>query len=233
MFIRPSNVRNRLVRVDCKAKGVICFCTPTWIWQFGCSSRPSFFWWTVLKIEASEAWISTLSVEFDCDVFLFAINSSSSFFLSGLISLSLCHPQVNSLIHGPHSPSPSVASDATTSYLDEERRTDSGRPRSLPAGAVFETSGRTETSVTNPFAPGPFLLKLADDSGWAILPRPDAAEEIGIAVVGGDPSVWLRVLPRAGDQCMALPSYESLYFRNESVFLRCRGIDFFHLLWIK
>jgi hypothetical protein len=101
------------------------------------------------------------------------------------------------------------------------------KTRILPRGALFEASRRIESSS---YGPGAGLIKLADNSGWAIVPRSDeldaqyqlvsgavgdesesalkrAFAEVGSAVIAdsGAAGVWIRVLARNGVQVECTP----------------------------
>lgn len=97
------------------------------------------------------------------------------------------------------------------------------KTRILPRGVLFEASKRMEASGA--FNRGAGLVKLSDNSGWAIIPHQDdlhsqyrnyqggaasvregegtrAFEEVGNAVVdsedSAEPSIWVRVVARNG-----------------------------------
>lgn len=99
------------------------------------------------------------------------------------------------------------------------------KTRILPRGVLFEASKRMEASTS--FNRGAGLVKLSDDSGWAIIPHQHdldlqyrnyqggaasvkegeatrAFEEVGNAVVDpedatpSNPSIWVRVVARNG-----------------------------------
>jgi hypothetical protein len=94
------------------------------------------------------------------------------------------------------------------------------KARKLPRGSVFEASKRMEAS--NAFSQGAGLIKLSDNSGWAIVPRQDelddqyrtysgalahtregeatrAFEEVGNAVADDRQStIFLRILSKGG-----------------------------------
>ena len=96
------------------------------------------------------------------------------------------------------------------------------RQRILPKGAVFEASRRMERSTS--FSQGTGLIKLSDNSGWAIIPAREeldlqyrhyhggaantkerdatrAYEEIGNSMIHSDDEldcIWVRVLARQG-----------------------------------
>jgi hypothetical protein len=102
--------------------------------------------------------------------------------------------QVNNLIHGRHS---AIGSSQSVSKVDgpkphhsifqtmSSRLTTTGpsmtnhsaifdsslKARILPRGVLFEASGRMES--TGAFSQGAGLIKLSDNSGWAIVPRRD------------------------------------------------------------
>jgi hypothetical protein len=96
------------------------------------------------------------------------------------------------------------------------------KTRILPRGAVFEASKRMEKSDAL-FHQGAGLIKLADNSGWVIVPHREeleyqfrssneggsvrAYEEIGNAIVFGDVTmdVWMRVVARAGAHIACAP----------------------------
>jgi hypothetical protein len=130
---------------------------------------------------------------------------SPSFFLMrvnaprGLKILDAPHFQVNNLIHGSHpggiissSPSKDLSiksgnqsifqtmsggphTTTLTSKIGNPAIFDSNtKSRKLPRGCVFEASKRMEAS--NAFSQGAGLIKLSDNSGWAIVPK---REELG------------------------------------------------------
>ena len=96
------------------------------------------------------------------------------------------------------------------------------KQRILPKGAIFEASRRMEASAG--FSGGAGLIKLSDNSGWAIIPTQDeldlhylhyhggiatvkegeatrAYEEIGNAAIYTDDAsdcIWVRVVARQG-----------------------------------
>jgi hypothetical protein len=110
----------------------------------------------------------------------------------------------------------------------------SSKTRILPRGSLFEASRRMEN--TGAFSQGAGLIKLSDNSGWAIIPRQDeldrqyrkfsgggatvkegeatrAYEEVGnsIIVTGPDrvPEHWVRIVTRAGVRVYCTPDYRS------------------------
>ncbi|CAB9512845.1 expressed unknown protein [Seminavis robusta] len=166
----------------------------------------------------------------------------------GLRILDAPHFQVNNLIHGTTTNSTTQqqsCSDGLTANKGQHHlfHTMAGRiattnpaensvvfdsvtkTRTLPRGAVFEASKRMETSNAL-FHQGAGLIKLADNSGWAIVPHREelehqfrtsdggrqknmrAYEEIGNCIVFGEDvtdDVWMRVLSRAGAQIVCAP----------------------------
>lgn len=176
--------------------------------------------------------------------------SQTGFFLirvtapRGLTILDAPHFQVNNLIHGKHTPIsnkvPAKASNepgtsnqsifqtmtghhttALTSKTGSPAVFDSVlRARKLPRACVFEASKRMES--TGAFGEGNALIKLSDNSGWAIVPKQDelemqfksysgsldkaiegeathAFEEVGNAIVGDKTQpVFMRVYTKGG-----------------------------------
>jgi hypothetical protein len=162
----------------------------------------------------------------------------------GLKILDAPHFQVNNLIHGSHpggsvisSPSKEVPvkngnhsifqtmsghhSTTLTSKIGNPAVFDSNtKARKLPRGSVFEASKRIEASGA--FSQGSGLIKLSDNSGWAIVPKREelddqyrtssgalagikegeasrAFEEVGNAIVEDHHSpVYIRILTRVG-----------------------------------
>jgi hypothetical protein len=108
------------------------------------------------------------------------------------------------------------------------------KQRILPRGAIFEASRRMETSTS--FSQGAGLIKLSDNSGWAIVPTQDeldvqylhyhggmgsvkegdatrAYEEIGNAVIFTDDAsdcIWVRVVARQGVTVECPPPFAPL-----------------------
>jgi hypothetical protein len=164
----------------------------------------------------------------------------------GLRILDAPHFQVNNLIHGPqpqqlqqqshdhggfqgakghqhHLFQTMAGRIATTNPADNTVMFDSvTKTRILPRGAIFEASKRMETSDAL-FHHGAGMIKLADNSGWVIVPHREelehqyrssneggavrAYEEIGNAIVFDDVTadVWMRVVARAGAHIACAP----------------------------
>lgn len=163
----------------------------------------------------------------------------------GLKILDAPHFQVNNLIHGAHGSgssvvtSPSKDTQGQTSHQSifqtmgghhtTTLTSKAGNPavfdsntkaRKLPRGSVFEASKRMEAAGA--FSQGSGLIKLSDNSGWAIVPKMEelsqqyrnytgslvgikegeasrAFDEIGNAVVDENQSpVYIRILNRGG-----------------------------------
>jgi hypothetical protein len=183
----------------------------------------------------------------------------------GLKILDAPHFQVNNLIHGAHTQGSSGTNTTSYSPMKESFgqqqpggnqsifQTMSGqhtttmtskisnpavfdsitKSRKLPRGTVFEASKRMEAS--NAFSQGSGLIKLSDNSGWAIVPRQQelddqyrtysgalahtregeatrAFEEVGNALLDErHATIFLRVLSRGGISVSLppLPSSES------------------------
>ena len=62
--------------------------------------------------------------------------------------------------------------DNTSSWVFDTN----GKHRILPRGALFEASKRMERAPTN-YAPGSGLIKLADNTGWAVIPSQGELQE--------------------------------------------------------
>jgi hypothetical protein len=162
----------------------------------------------------------------------------------GLKVLDAPHFQVNNLIHGNHPvgsimPSPSKEapvkngnhsifqtmsghhSTTLTSKIGNPAVFDSNtKARKLPRGSVFEASKRIEASGA--FSQGSGLIKLSDNSGWAIVPKREelddqyrtysgalagvkegeasrAFDEVGNAIMEDQPSpIYIRIHTRVG-----------------------------------
>lgn len=163
----------------------------------------------------------------------------------GLKILDAPHFQVNNLIHGKNTggliaPSPSKDSSIKSSsqsifqtmsggHHTTTLTSKAGNPaifdsntksRKLPRGSVFEASKRMEASSA--FNQGAGLIKLSDNSGWAIVPKREeldeqyrnvsgalagikegeasrAFDEVGNAIVGDHQSpVYIRIHTRTG-----------------------------------
>lgn len=157
----------------------------------------------------------------------------------GLKMLDALQFQVSNLIHGNHgkavqqlregNPTSIFSTMAAPNTVKSTQKV--GNPavfdtvkkqRILPKGAIFEASRRLETSTG--FSQGAGLIKLSDNSGWAIIPTQDeldvhylhyhggiatvkegeatrAYEEIGNAVIYTDDvsdCIWVRVVARQG-----------------------------------
>jgi hypothetical protein len=106
------------------------------------------------------------------------------------------------------------------------------KARKLPRGSIFEASKRVESSGA--FAQGAGLIKLSDNSGWAIVPRQEelddqyrnyhgalsgikegeatrAYEEVGNAIVDErHASIYVRVVSRGGLQVSLPPPVSAL-----------------------
>jgi hypothetical protein len=170
----------------------------------------------------------------------------------GLKILDAPHFQVNNLIHGNHPGSSTVASPmkdlagqtgnksifqtmaghhttTLTSKIGNPAIFDSiTKARKLPRGSVFEASKRMETSGA--FSQGVGLIKLSDNSGWAIVPKQEeldeqyrsysgslagikegeatrAFEDVGNAVMDErQSSIYLRILSKGGISVSLPPS---------------------------
>lgn len=116
---------------------------------------------------------------------------------------------MNNLIHGQSHPSTPNMRAAIDSMEPKKSRI-------LPYGTLFEASKRITNSGV--YSPGAGLVKLSDNSGWAIIPRQDeleeqfgnldgvnrsalsAVQEVGNAIIDPPESsrVWLRILPSNG-----------------------------------
>ena len=159
---------------------------------------------------------------------------------NGLKILDAPHFQVNNLIHGQSQNSSTRGGSKAdggfhtmaggfgngsgiqrTESSDSTRRT-----RILPRGKLFEATGRLE--VSGLYSPGAGLIKLADNSGWAIVPdrteldaqyrtfrggkagieegeASQAFKEVGNAITdipsshqGAGAGIWLRIVHRGG-----------------------------------
>lgn len=110
----------------------------------------------------------------------------------------------------------------------------SSKTRVLPRGALFEASKRMERiKSTGTFSQGSGLIKLSDNSGWAIVPRKEeldyqyrsfhglkdvkegeasrAYQEVGEATLhDSSDTIWLRVQPRSGLVVSCPPPITSL-----------------------
>ena len=192
--------------------------------------------------------------------------SHPSFFLMrvnaprGLKILDAPHFQVNNLIRGsgPNTNSQTSGKDlggqsgnqsifqtmgghhstALTSKIGNPAVFDSiTKARKLPRGSVFEASKRMEGSGA--FSKGAGLIKLSDNSGWAIVPRQEelddqyrhyhgalsgikegeatrAFEEVGNAIIDDHhPPTYLRVLARGG-VAVSLPPLSSTLSDDET-----------------
>ena len=174
----------------------------------------------------------------------------------GLKILDAPHFQVNNLIHGtsPHVPSPQGMSKDLTGQMGNQSifQTMAGhhtttltskignpaifdsitKARKLPRGTIFEASRRMECSGA--FTAGAGLIKLSDNSGWAIVPRQDelddqyrnyhgalsgvkegeatrAFEEVGNAIIDErQHPICLRVLSKGGVSVSLPPPTVSL-----------------------
>jgi hypothetical protein len=130
------------------------------------------------------------------DFFLMRVNAPR-----GLKILDAPHFQVNNLIHGNHTVGASAMTPmgmkdltgqtnnqsifqtmaghhttALTSKIGNPAVFDSiMRARKLPRGSVFEASKRMESSGA--FGEGAGLIKLSDNSGWAIVPKQEELDE--------------------------------------------------------
>ena len=171
------------------------------------------------------------------------VELQQSFFLirvtapRGLKMLDALQFQVSNLVHGGHSKATQHSGQPTSifSTMAVPHTTKStqkvGNPaifdsvkkqRILPKGAIFEASRRMEKSTS--FSQGIGLIKLSDNSGWAIIPSPEelyvqyhnyhagaanikeaeatqAFEEIGNSMIRtADESdcIWVRVVARQG-----------------------------------
>ena len=174
----------------------------------------------------------------------------------GLKILDAPHFQVNNLIHGNHpsgllAPSPSKDlsiksgnqsifqtmsggphTTTLTSKIGNPAVFDSNtKARKLPWGSVFEASRRIEASGA--FSQGSGLIKLSDNSGWAIVPKREeldeqyrnvsgalarviegeanrAFDEVGNAIVGDHQTpIYVRIHTREG-LAVALPPNPAL-----------------------
>jgi len=163
----------------------------------------------------------------------------------GLKILDAPHFQVNNLIHGNHpggllAPSPSkdlsvksgsqsIFQTMSGGHHTTTLTSKTGNPavfdsntkaRKLPRGSVFEASKRVEASGA--FSQGSGLIKLSDNSGWAIVPKREeldeqyrsisgalagmkegeasrAFQEIGNAIVRDRPTpIYMRIQTREG-----------------------------------
>jgi len=159
---------------------------------------------------------------------------------NGLKILDASHFQVNNLIHGQSQiPSTRGGSKADGGFHTMSKgfgsgtgihRTESSdsqsRTRILPRGKLFEATARLE--VSGLYSPGAGLIKLADNSGWAIVPdkaeldaqyrtfrggnaaieegeASQAFKEVGNAITdissndqGPGAGIWLRIVHRGG-----------------------------------
>lgn len=167
----------------------------------------------------------------------------------GLKILDAPHFQVNNLIHGSHpSVGASPSRDSVKSGNQSIFQTMSGhhtttltskivnpavfdsvtKARKLPRGSLFEASKRVESPGA--FSQGAGLIKLSDNSGWAIIPKREeldeqyrnysgslngikegeasrAAEEVGNAIIDDHHSpIYIRILTRNGITVSLPPS---------------------------
>lgn len=171
---------------------------------------------------------------------------------NGLKILDAPHFQVNNLIHGQsQNPSTRGSSKADGGFHTMAggfgngsgiQRTESSdstrRTRILPRGKLFEATGRLE--VSGLYSPGAGLIKLADNSGWAIVPdrteldaqyrtfrggkagieegeASQAFKEVGNAITGIPSSqqgagagIWLRIVHRGGVLVSCQPHPDSV-----------------------
>lgn len=103
----------------------------------------------------------------------------------GLAILDAPHYQVNNLIRGKPPTNPTAESHsksilktmpgrtASASHGQSGNAENSSKKRVIPRGALFEASKRMESSGA---IQGAGIIKLADNSGWAIIPHPDELE---------------------------------------------------------
>ena len=158
---------------------------------------------------------------------------------TGLKILDAPHFQVNNLIHGKSQIAPTRGSKADGGFhtmaggygngpgIQRTESSDStSRTRILPRGKLFEATARLE--VSGLYSPGAGLIKLADNSGWAIVPdkaeldaqyrtfrggkavieegeASQAFKEVGNAITdiplndqGAGDGIWLRIVHRGG-----------------------------------
>lgn len=173
--------------------------------------------------------------------------TSQSFFLMrvnaprGLKILDAPHFQVNNLIHGNNPGGPSAASPnglkdfagqssnqsifhtmaghhttTLTSKMQSPAVFDSVmKARKLPRGSVFEASKRMEMSGA--FGEGAGLIKLSDNSGWAIVPKQDDLDEQYKAHSGALPGITegeaSRAFEEVGDATVDNRRKESKFLR--------------------
>jgi len=112
------------------------------------------------------------------------------------------------------------------------------RTRTLSKGTIFEASKRMESAGV--YTPGAALIKLSDNSGWAIVPHQEdllqqfnkqhsahinetilAVEEIGNSIPSNHSSgstLWLRIFPRTGIYvtCPPPPPITNTHSREDS-----------------
>ncbi len=93
----------------------------------------------------------------------------------------------------------------------------SGKKRILPRGALFEASNRMERAGT--FAHGSGLIKLADGTGWAIVPNKDELLEQYAAFQGGSINLSETEVSKAYEEvgnAVVMKSNQQLDFRYDS-----------------
>ena len=161
----------------------------------------------------------------------------------GLAVLDAPHYQVNNLIRGKPPTNPVIEPPQGKSILKTmPGRTassslgadPSSKKRVIPRGALFEASKRMESSGA--FSQGAGLIKLSDNSGWAIIPHRDelerqyknfqgdltlirqgeasrAVEEVGNTCLDGPPdrpaTLWFRIYSRSGVTVQCAPHTSS------------------------
>lgn len=159
---------------------------------------------------------------------------------SGLKILDAPHFQVSRLIHGQNTHhqqqqqqlkkkrGSSLITQPSNNTTNSIYHITNSRSRILPHGTIFEASKRVETAGV--YTPGSGLIKLSDNSGWAIVPHYDdlliqfnnnnsqnkslslpdnislrAVEEIGNSIPSTKETIWLRILPRTGVYVINFP----------------------------